>query len=205
MRYSNFFGKFLLNKKLGPETHRYLIKFNETRHMARKLGPEYGVEGEFFVDGTGLYGTTVPADMPDRPPSTQPGLWCPWRPSDDGMHIVWDERDHLFSKLTWCHKWLEYIINNFLGPKGYVLNGNLRWEGKDPGNTGTIMVFDNSILTLLSLIQKKIREIMKTSGKSNIRIRTFLKNSENLPLLLGLDKELDAFISHRLNCQSPVE
>src|SRR5574337_684850 len=93
MGYStDFFGSFELNKPLDADTLKFLQKFNETRRMARKLGREYGVEGEFYVDGTGDFGQERDATVIDgnRPPSTQPGLWCQWRPTDDGTAIEWD-------------------------------------------------------------------------------------------------------------------
>ena len=53
---TEFTNRFLLNKKLDDETYNYLVKFNETRRMARKLDPKYGIESEFYIDGTGMLG-----------------------------------------------------------------------------------------------------------------------------------------------------
>ena len=50
---TDFNGHFTLNKKLEPALHEYLVKFNESRRMRRKLPSQYGTEGEFYVDGVG--------------------------------------------------------------------------------------------------------------------------------------------------------
>lgn len=70
MGYSTTFtGEFNLNKKLDKETHLFLTKLARTRRMKRNVGPEFGVEGEFYVEGEGFMGqdkrdgdkTTAPA------------------------------------------------------------------------------------------------------------------------------------------------
>ena len=96
--HTEFKGKFNLNKPLDDETYNFLIKFNETRRMARNTDPKFGVEGEFFVDGFGFRGQDNDPTIIDhnRCPSTQPGLWCQWRPSEDRMHIEWDEGEKFF-------------------------------------------------------------------------------------------------------------
>ena len=47
---TNFHGKFSLNKPLADNLFDYLCRFNRTRRMARNLGPEYGIQGEFYCD-----------------------------------------------------------------------------------------------------------------------------------------------------------
>ena len=147
---TDFYGTFKLNKKLDEETHTFLKRFNETRRMKFNLGPEFGLNGEFYVghhqDFTGKYAGQVERDFPglveyNTPPCTQPGLWCQWRPSDDGMEIEWDGGEKFYD----YNIWLKYIIKNFLQPKGYVLNGEVQWEGEDRGDSGIIFVKDNMV------------------------------------------------------------
>ena len=48
---TDFFGKFILNKKATRELQKLLDGLNQTRRMARNVDPKYGVEGEFYVAG----------------------------------------------------------------------------------------------------------------------------------------------------------
>ena len=138
MGYStDFSGKFTLNKPLDDETYKLLADLNQTRRMARQLGPEYGAEGEFYVDGEA--GESV-IDY-NRPPSTQPSLWCQWQPTEDRMSIIWDGGEKFYEYVDW----IKYIINRVLDPKGYVLNGEVWWDGEDQSDTGLISNTDNKV------------------------------------------------------------
>ena len=137
---TTFKGRFTLDKPLDDETYTFLLKFNETRRMARKVDPKYGVEGEFYVDGKGYMGQDDDDNIIDhnRPPSTQPSLWCQWKPSEDRMGIEWDEGE----KFHCYREWLAYIIKNFLTPKGYVLSGKVHYQGEDDFDYGDIDAAD---------------------------------------------------------------
>ena len=140
---TDFSGQFNLNKKLDPEMHQYLVKFSETRRMKRNLPPCYGIEGEHYVDGSGPFGQGREDNIVEynQPPRTQPGLWCQWRPSQDGKSIVWDGGEKFYHYI----EWLQYIISNYLSPKGYVLNGEVEWQGESEDDTGVIVVKHNEI------------------------------------------------------------
>ena len=77
----------------------------------------------------------------NRPPKTQPGLWCQWRPTNDRLHIEWDEGE----KFSAYVEWIEYIIENVLKPKGYTLSGEVKWFGDRLGDVGTITVEGNAV------------------------------------------------------------
>lgn len=146
MGYStDFWGQFNLNKQLDPATHELLKKLAETRRMARKgLDPAvYGVEGEFYC-GSGMSGQDHENNIIDynRPPSTQPGLWLQWKPTPDGLHIEWDGGEKFYN----YEEWIEYLIDKILAPRGYVLNGNVSWQGEDSEDRG-ILVIKNNVLT----------------------------------------------------------
>lgn len=143
---TDFEGKFKLNKKLDDETQQFLVLFNESRHMKRKFPDnKYGVDGEFFVDGLGFMGQDGDSSVVDhnRPPSTQPSLWCQWRPSDDGLHIEWDGGEKFYSYV----EWLKYIVTNILKPKGYSLDGQVFWQGEDSDDRGILVAVNNHITT----------------------------------------------------------
>lgn len=140
---TEFDGKFNLNKKLDKETHEFLTKLASTRRMKRKLPTEYGIEGEFYVDGAGYAGQDREDSIVDynKPPSTQPGLWCQWVPTEDGTAIEWDGGEKFYHYVDW----IKYIIDKVLAPRGYSLSGVVDWRGEDWSDTGTIVVRDNKV------------------------------------------------------------
>jgi hypothetical protein len=109
------------------------------------VGLPIGTEGEFYVGATGfmgqdrcLHGSVID---PNSPPSTQPGLWCQWRPSEDGKAIEWDGGEKFYHYI----EWLKYMINHFFQPWGIKLNGEVTWEGENSSDMGKIIVKDNIV------------------------------------------------------------
>ncbi len=150
---TDFKGQFNLNKPLTPEDRTFLLNFSETRRMARNVEPKYGVEGEFYVDGGGSFGQERDASIIDynRPPRTQPGLWCHWVPTENGNGLGWNGTE----KFYYYVEWLEYIIKNFLAPKGYMLSGTVEFQGEDVVDHGWIVVKDN-VVSLVRAVAPKI-------------------------------------------------
>ena len=152
MGYStDFDGTLKLNKKLSEEDHKFLTKLAETRRMARKVDAKYGVEGEFYVDGEGMFGQDQEDNVIDhnRPPSTQPSLWLQWVPTEDGMGIEWDGGEKFYNYV----EWLEYLIEKILEPRGYIMNGEVYWYGEDREDIGIIKVKDNQVSTYLGQLK----------------------------------------------------
>lgn len=147
---TDFTGVLKLNKKLTDEDKEFLDKFNNTRRMARDVDAKYGIEGEYYVDGGGMMGQDRDDTIIDynRPPKTQPSLWCQWMPTDDGWGIEWDGGEKFYNYV----QWLEYLIANFLAPNGYLLNGTIDWEGEDNEDIGKIVVKDNDVKTLRGVV-----------------------------------------------------
>lgn len=148
MGYStDFWGRFTLDRKLDEDTFMLLKKLAETRRMARKgLGPEYGIEGEFYVEGSGDFGQADEKSIIDynKPPRTQPGLWCQWVPTADGMALEWDQNEKFYNYV----EWLQYIVSKVLKPRGYALSGEVEWQGEERTDTGRIVVKNNEIQVL---------------------------------------------------------
>ncbi len=48
--------------------------------------------------------------------------------------------------------WLRLLLDHFLSARGYVLNGQVSWEGEDPDDRGTLYVRDNAIEIVDDLI-----------------------------------------------------
>lgn len=140
---TEFTGAFKFDSPLNAEEITYLQKFNDTRRMARNLDSKYGVEGEFFVDGDVYFGQNRDDSIIDynRPPRTQPGLWCQWRPTDDGQYLEWDGGEKFYRYIDW----LQYIIDNFVEPHGKKLNGIVEWEGEETSDKGVIVVENNVV------------------------------------------------------------
>lgn len=130
----------LLNEKLT----NFLLRLSETRRMKRKVSFDYGIEGEFYVEGGGDFGQNKEENIIDynEPPSTQPGLWCDWRPfivSETGNKaevIGWNGNEKTYDSI----EWIKYIVENFLLPFGYWLEGEVLWQGEDIHDRGTFKV-----------------------------------------------------------------
>jgi len=167
---SEFKGGFLLNKALDDVTFNFLNKLANTRRMARKVDAKYGVQGEFYVDGTGDSGQGREPNVIDFnvAPRTQPGLWCQWVPTEDRRGIEWDGGEKFYAYI----QWIEYIISKVLAPRGYVLNGNVKWRGEDFDDTGVIEIHDNMVQGKRLIVDYSINKLLGAVGAS-----TGVKNS----------------------------
>ena len=140
---TDFSGRFKTNKPLSDKMFNFLKAFNETRRMGRNVDAGYGIEGEFYVFGSGSFGQDSESNIIDfnQEPTTQPGLWCQWTPSDDREGIEWDCGEKFYHYT----EWLVYLIHKVLAPNGYVLNGTVTWQGEDTGDVGEIIVENNRV------------------------------------------------------------
>lgn len=154
---TEFQGEFELNRPLTFQQRAYLIKFSETRRVKRdpekaklmsdplreEVGLPIGDEGQYFVGGVGFAGQDRDDSVLDgnTPPRPQPGLWCQWIPNETGTAIVWDEGEKFYEFIPW----IAYLIDHFLRPWGLLLDGDMRWFGENPEDTGLIRIRDNRI------------------------------------------------------------
>lgn len=150
-----FWGQFELDHPFAPAHHAYLLRFSNIRHIKRNeekarrikdplreaVGLPVGEEGEYFVSGTRhILDDDVSAIAMDIPPKSQPGCYCQWVPSEKGDAIVWDQDERFYDPIDW----LKYIIEHFLKPWKYTLNGEVTWR-EDSSDEGVIKVVDNRI------------------------------------------------------------
>lgn len=155
---TDFYGSLEFNKPVAPWLTEYINKFNNTRRMKRdpekikELFPnwgelcfngELGPEGAYFVGGLGFMGQNADTSVIDHnaPSSDQPGLWCQWIVNEKENCLEWDGGEKFYN----YEEWLEYLIDNFFEPLGYILNGDIEWQGEEYDDLGTIHVVDNVI------------------------------------------------------------
>jgi hypothetical protein len=162
---TRFEGVFKVTPTLKTEHKEYLEAFAYTRRMKRDadataklpdprrlaVGLQVGDEGGYYVGSAddGNFGQGA-RNRPDKtildasqPPKGQPGFFCQWVPSKDGVGIQWngEEKFHRYAE------WLEYTIYHFLAPWGYIVNGDVNWQGEYREDFGTIHVRNNSVTT----------------------------------------------------------
>ena len=180
MGYSTFFtGKFGISPALTVKQRDYLRAFSDTRRVTRNprllaglpdplreaVGLPLGPDGCYFVGvGPSPHGERHKQSIADgnRPPADQPGLWCQWEPNERGTSLAWNESDNFYNYV----EWLEYVIAQFLEPWGRTITGQVRWQGDDDADTGTINVAANEIDVLGPIVVRR--------GKSIRRLRVFL-------------------------------
>jgi hypothetical protein len=111
----------------------------------------YGVEDGYFVGAKGFCGQESSDKAEDlvnsnSPPAGQPGLWCQWVVGGDWINedeLGWNGTEKFYDYV----EWMEYLIEHFFKPWGYVLNGQIEWQGEDRDDIGMILVEDNLVST----------------------------------------------------------
>lgn len=170
---TTFTGKFKLDQTLSDEHREYLALFSQTRRMQRDasianrfpdpvrlaVGLPIGEEGEYFVGATGFAGQDRDESILDynQEPKSQPGLWCKWEPDKKGKSIQWNGAEKFYH----YQQWLEYLIQHFLAPWSYELNGAVKWKGEDPSDRGVLLVKNNVVSFLAGLDYKAYIEEQK--------------------------------------------
>lgn len=105
-------GRVIVDPPLRTDEFEYLAAFTESRRWRRSDGP-YAVPGnplaECLDPGLDLSRYVEPAPG-------QPGLWCPWRPSDGGRALVPVFEPALGdgSPPEETASWLAYLCDHFL-------------------------------------------------------------------------------------------
>lgn len=139
MDYEYFFrGTFTIDKPVDPETYKLLVGLASTKRMCRDVDAAFGTYGEFYIEEGNLDNIT----NADKPPGTQPTQWCRWLIQDDMQTIQYKKGDTIFDCYT---QWITYLVDRVLKPRGYVVNGNMQWWGRTPGDEGTIKINDNEV------------------------------------------------------------
>lgn len=121
---------FMIIKHLSKDISN--LDFNHERNLEYlSIKPESDHKDKSILDN-------------NRPSKTQPGLWCQWTPNKDGTAIEWDGGEKFYEYTAW----LQYIIDKFLIPWGYELNGEVTYQGEGFGDSGTIRVVGNVVTVI---------------------------------------------------------
>jgi len=188
---TDFEGRFNLDKPLTDAHAAYINAFSGTRRMKRDaakaekmpdpvrfaVGLPIGPEGAYFVGGLGPYGQDRDASVTDNnnEPAGQPGLWCQWVPTGDCDGIEWNGTEKFYNYV----EWLQYLIANFLGPWGYVVNGRVSWRGEEHSDVG-VLVVKNNVVTPRPVTFEDAAEIDGETRKHNVAQRLVVAAENNL-------------------------
>jgi len=136
--YTYFDGSFTLDRAVSP---------GHVAFMEMVLGRPLVYQGEdafFPVDPAPLYDPQLLSEVyfPGMP-----GLWCDWRFSEERTSIF--AASNKFSRPA---EWLAYLLDRFFLPWGYVLHGQVTWQGEAEEDRGILLVENN----ILSIIQGSV-------------------------------------------------
>lgn len=157
MGYTTYFsGSLEFSKPVTEDLEMYIEKFSNVRHMKRdnekikELYPnwkELCFNGNLGDNGAYFVGDMEPVSNEDKsildcnlPPTEMPGLYCQWIIDSNG-ELRWDGDEYFYE----YEFWLEYLIHHFFAPEGYVLNGEILYEGEERDDFGTIIVKNNVV------------------------------------------------------------
>lgn len=148
-----FKGCLFFNKPLSKNLADAINRYCSIRHCVyRDKGEQYGPDGKWW-DGDELdvdwrkaifeYDETERKKQEDYNQLADglPSFYCQWKVSDDRREIVWDGGEKFYGYI----QWLEIIIDHFLRPNLYVLNGEMEWQGEDASDTGIFCVCENKV------------------------------------------------------------
>jgi hypothetical protein len=117
-----------------------------------------------------------------------PGIWCDWMLNNDATAIVWNESEKFYDYVAW----LEVLIQKFIGPAGYVLNGQVEWQGEEPDDFGVIDVQDNVVQALRGTREipkpKKIKakkKVQKPAGPERVPISAIVQAAGTVLISVG--------------------
>lgn len=161
---TEFKGRFEFDRPVDPDLANFLNKFAEYRHVTRnvelykKSRPDWesrcfngdpGKDGEYIADES-VFPPMAEVNRNldalgvkdyNTPPGNCPGLWCQWVVTEDNKYLEWDGAEKFYKYV----EWLDYLISNFIGPSGYVLNGAVEYQGEYRDDYGVIYVKDNDV------------------------------------------------------------
>ena len=156
--FTTFDGLLHSDLPLPSKIEKLINGLSNTRRMARVIDG-YGIEGEYYVDGTEEDDNIININIP---PSTQPSLWCCWFYNIDKQNIEWNGFEKFYDYVHWM-KYILEIIDNMTDCK---FNGTIKWNGQNDDDFGEIQVINNEIIQ-----HEKIKKALKTQTIREIWIK----------------------------------
>lgn len=126
-------GQLVIQPELIDQHKKFLEEFFETRHEDGRVWSKSWEPGKV------------------RPKDSPPSIWCPWKLCElphyvtayrgpcSGLEIPGDGKHYGYVA------WLQHIVNEFLAPNGYEVNGRVCWQGDDTFDVGVIVVKANQV------------------------------------------------------------
>jgi hypothetical protein len=158
---TEFQGEVKVTPAMKPEHIAYINAFSESRRMKRDAvkaaglsdpvreaaGLPVGPNGAYYVGSADSNcGQDDDGSILDSngPPEGQPGLWCQWVVTEypDGDTVIEHDGGEKFYDYT---VWMAYLIEHFLEPWGYTVDGEIEWRGEDSHDSGTLVVEANQV------------------------------------------------------------
>ncbi len=159
MGYTTWFeGSMKFDKPVDEKLKTFINTFAERRHMQRdveilkEIDPDWkdhcfngdlGNEAcNYIKPDDHEYGQSKDDSIIEynTPPDECPGLWCDWIINDDN-ELVWNGAEKFYSYIDWLY----YLIENYIRPSGYNLNGEIYWQGEGFDDEGVIVCKNNDI------------------------------------------------------------
>ena len=122
-----------------------------------------------------------------------PGIWCQWVPNEEGTSIVHDEGEKFYA----YDAWIEYLIDEYLAPWGYIANGCISWDGEESDDDGIIDVINN-VVTCYN-IHERANQLEAGLDK----VLSLVPNQ--LPLFMGINPALDKKVKALLSATADVK
>ncbi len=113
----------------------------------------------------------------DYIPKEYGAFYCQWTPTEDGKGLEWDGGE----KFTGYVGWLQYLIEKFFRPKGYVLSGQVTYQGEEVGDCGVIriigggQVMQSQYVPQDSAIEDIVRKGLETCKDDEYKAYFYLK------------------------------
>ena len=151
-------GKIKISPKLKDNDKEFLDKFFQIRHMKRDMTKlkdisedlikECGKDGCFYIkDYDGIKEMTDDKTIININDSgDMPSLWCDLEIVEENSEsfVQWNGSEKTYG-VNVENGWFTWLIDNFFKPCGYVLNGEMTWQGEYDDDTGTIKIKNNIV------------------------------------------------------------
>lgn len=78
-------------------------------------------------------------------PLGAPNSYLQWAPSADGTRLAWNGSEKFYD----YDVWLAWLAANWFLPRGYTVQGQVRFQGEEIGDTGTLSLSAQGVVSKL--------------------------------------------------------